>query len=275
MNKKLIQEIKRISKLYNLAVPEIISKSFIREFEDKVHWLGISECQKLSESFIREFKDNINWYYISRCQKLSESFIREFKDKISWIRISAYQKLSESFIREFKDKVYWNYISMRQKLSESFIREFKDYVSWGCISCYQKLSYKFRKEFNIVVSKDNWTYKPVNFKLAYIKKSTNYEVIDNKYIIAYKSVRDDYCSVYAPNHYKYEIGKEYESHCDCNVNNDSSFGLSAWTKEGAWQYYSVGKLLKVQIAIKDIGAIVQNNNKIRCFKFKILKQVKI
>ncbi len=289
MNKKLIQEIKRISKQYNLTIREFkdkvdwcnvsinqrLSESFIREFKDKVNWTCISIYQRLSESFIREFKDKFDWDwgYISVSQKLSESFIREFKDKVSWVRISIYQKLSESFIREFKDKVYWPNISIDQKLSESFIREFKDKVDWEYISYYQKLSSKFRKEFSIVASKNNWIYKPVNFKLAYIKKNTNYEVIDNKYIIAYKSVRDDYCSVFARNHYKYEIGKEYESHCDCNINNDNSFGLSAWTKEGALQYHNKGKLLKVQIAIKDIGAIVQNN-KIRCFKFKVLEEIK-
>ncbi len=65
------------------------------------------------------------------------------------------------------------------------------------------------------------------------------------------------------------MGKEYESHCDCDVRNDNSFGLSAWTKEKALEYYNKGRLLKVQIAIKDIGVIVQNNNKIRCFKFKV------
>ncbi len=190
-----------------------------------------------------------------------------------WSYISEYQKLSESFIREFKDNVFWSYISIYQKLSESFIREFKDKVSWPNISYYQKLSSKFRKEFNVIVFKDNWIYKPTNFKLAYIKKNTNYEVVDNKYIIAYKSVTDDYCSVFIPNHYKYEIGKEYESYCDCNIDNNSSFGLSAWTKEKALEYYNKGRLLKVQIAIEDIGAIVQYNNKIRCFKFKILEEV--
>ncbi|MFA5600687.1 MAG: hypothetical protein WDA06_08850, partial [Phenylobacterium sp.] len=72
----------------------------------------------------------------------------------------------------------------------------------------------------------------------------------------------------------YEIGKTYKSHCDCNLTNENSFGLSAWTKKEALEYYPKGKLLKVKIDIKDIGAIVHNGNKIRCFKFEVLEEIK-
>ena len=96
--------------------------------------------------------------------------------------------------------------------------------------------------------------------------------MDDKYIIAYKSVRKDNRSVYKPTVYLYEIGKEYKSRCDHNIDKENSYGLSAWTREGALAYHNVGKLLKVRIDIEDIGAIVHNSNKIRCRKLLILEE---
>jgi hypothetical protein len=198
---------------------------------------------------------------------------KEIKDICKLYNIKFVPTLSENFIKEFKDRVYWDYISMFQKLSENFIREFKDKVYWNCISRYQKLSKSFRKEFNIKIPERSWLYTTTKGKLKYIKENTNYEIIDNKYIIAYKSVRDNYYSV-INFQYKYDIGKTYRSHCDCNLTDENSFGLSAWTKEEAYKYYSKGKILKVQIPISKVGAIVHNNNKIRCFELKVLEEIK-
>jgi len=252
-----------------------LSEDFIRENQDKVDWDYISKNQKLSEDFIREFQDKVNWCWISIYQSLSEDFIREFQDKIDWALISKYQKLSfEDFIREFQDKVNWIYISANQKLSEEFIREFQDKVNWKNISRYQKLSFEgFMKEFNLKKPKNNWLYTSKKKKLEYIKNHTDYEVIDNEYIIVYKSCRSDRYSRFNFQ-YRYEVGKTYESHCDCNLREEDSFGLSAWTKEGALSYCNE-KLFKVKINIEDIGAIVHNNNKIRCFRLTILEEVKI
>jgi hypothetical protein len=227
-----------------------------KNYKNKVIWINISRSQKLSESFIREMKDKVNWYNISYSQKLSENFIREFKDKVIWYNISIYQKLSENFIREMKDKVIWDYISS-----------------------YQKLSNKFRKEFNLKTIKDNWINNSVSNKLRYIKKhkiDTVYPLNKDKngyFLTAYKSVRSDFSSVYNYQ-YTYEIGKTYESWCDCNLNEENSFGLSAWTKKEALEYYSSGKLLKVKIYLKDLGAIVHKGNKLRAFKIIILEEVK-
>jgi len=110
-------------------------------------------------------------------------------------------------------------------------------------------------------------------KLEYIKNNTDYEVVDNEYIIAYKSCRDNGYSKYNFQ-YRYEVGKTYESHCDCNLGYENSFGLSAWTREGALEYCKE-KLFKVRVNVEDIGAIVHNNNKVRCFKLTILEEVKI
>ena len=107
--------------------------------------------------------------------------------------------------------------------------------------------------------------------MDYIKSNTNYEVIDDKYIIAYKSCRSDGYSQFNFQ-YLYEVGKSYESHCDCNVNNEDSFGLSAWTKEKAIEYCNE-MLLKVKINISDIGAIVHDGGKIRSKKLTVIEIV--
>jgi phosphoribosylanthranilate isomerase len=247
-----------------------LSEEFIKEFKDEVNWHHISAHQKLSEEFIREFKDKVYWDCISRDQKLSEEFIKEFKDEVNWICISRDQKLSEEFIREFKDKVYWDCISKYQKLSEELIREFKDKVYWNCISTYQKLTEEFIREFNLTKPKDSWLYSPIKEKLKYIKENTEYELVDNDTaIIAYKSVRNDYHSVYNFQ-YQYLPGNSYSCHCDHTLTNQDSFGLSAWTEEGAKSYYDKGKILKVKILIKDIGAIVHDNKKIRCQRLVVI-----
>ena len=245
-----------------------LSEKFIKEFQDKVIWDLISEFQKLSEEFIREFQVKFDWFYISKYQKFSENFIREFQDKVYWFYISKYQKLSENFIREFQDNVYWAYISIYQKLSENFIREFKDKVDWVLISECQKLSDDFIKEFDLKIDEDNWLYKSIEFKKKQIIDSGLYECHED-YFIAYKAIRNDRYSHYNFQ-YQYLPNKVYECHCDCTSNIDS-FGLSVWTEKGARNYNNSGLIVKVKVKYEDIGRLVHNSNKIRCFKIEVLE----
>ena len=185
-----------------------------------------------------EFKDKVNWYWISKYQKLSEEFIREFKNKVNWYWISKYQKLSEEFIREFKGKVDWDRISKYQKLNEDFIREFK-----------------------LTIDSDNWLYWTDEQKISVIK---DYYDIDNEgFIVAWKGISSDRYSNYNFQ-FKYEKGQTYEAHCDCTAE-ENSFGLSAWTKEKASDYCNE-LVVRVKIHVSDIGRIVHNGGKIRCFK---------
>ena len=95
--------------------------------------------------------------------------------------------------------------------------------------------------------------------------------IDGDYVIAYKSCRSDWYSK-RNFKYKYEVGKEYTSHCDCNINDPFSFGLSAGTKEHAVNYCKE-KLLKVKNNIDDIGAVVISGHHIRCSKLYVMEEV--
>ena len=248
-----------------------LSEDFIREFKDNVDWGWISANQKLSESFIREFQDRVDWDWISVTQKLSEDFIREFQDRVDWFYISNYQKLSESFIREFQDKVYWYWISETQKLSEDFIREFQDKVDWYWISVTQKLSNEFIEEFkdriNLNKIKDSWHYKTTEEKKQAVIDTGLYECHDT-YFIAYKGIRSDRYSKYNFQ-YKYEKGGTYESWYDCS-NDENSFGLSVWDEKNARDYCDE-LVVKVKVNYEDVGRVVHDGGKIRCFKIKILE----
>ena len=94
-----------------------------------------------------------------------------------------------------------------------------------------------------------------------------YEFVDDDNIIAYKGIRSDRYSKFNFQ-YRYEKGKIYESHCDCTLN-ENSFGLSAWTEEKAKKYCNE-KIIKVKVAVEDVGRIVHNGGKLRCFRFKVL-----
>ena len=250
-----------------------LSEEVIRENSYDLDWYNVSEYEKLSESLIREFANKVNWTLISRYQILSESFIREFSDNVYWQNISIDQKLSEEFIRENSDKVNWWNVSIYQKLSEEFIREFSNQVHWYNIAKYQKLSPEFIKEYNLTIPDTCWLYKDKEFKREYIKNNTDYEIIGDK-VIAYKACRSDGYSCYNFQ-YHYEVEKEYEAHADYNIDDDNSFGLSAWTKERALEYYNKGKLFKVEIDLEDIAAIVYEGNKIRASKIRILEEINI
>ncbi len=232
---------------YWISARQRLSEEFIEEFKDKVYWDLISEFQRLSEDFIREFKDKVDWYGIARGQRLSEDFIREFKDRVNWIHISKYQRLSEDFIREFKDKVYWTHISKYQRLSEDFIREFKDKLIKSSII-------------------HSWHYKSVEEKKKAVMDTGLYECHED-YFIAYKGIRRNRYSNYNFQ-YQYLKGEVYETWCDCSIDN-CGFGFSAWT-EGMARYYCDELVVRVKVRYEDVGRVVCEGGKIRCFKIEIL-----
>ena len=254
-----------------LSLCESLTEDFIQEFKDKVDWFSISRYPHLSEDFIRKFADRVDWYCISAYQYLSENFIREFADRVAWGWIVKYQQLSEDFIREFKDKVNWYYISAYQHLSEDFIREFKDEVCWGWISMYQHLSKEFIEEFkdkiymNFIA--DSWHYKSTEEKKKAVMDTGLYEFHDD-YFIAYKGIRKDRYSRFSFQ-YQYLKGHTYETWCDCSADEDS-FGFSAWTKTGARDYCKE-LVVRVKVRYEDVGRVVHNGGKIRCFKIEILE----
>lgn len=214
----------------------------------KEQWVDILINQSLSESFIREFQDKVIWTLISAKQKLSEDFIREFRNKVYWRLVSTYQKLSEDFIHEFQDKVDWLYISKYQKLSDEFIEEFKD-------------------RLNLDEIKESWHYKTTEGKKQAVIDTGLYECHDT-YFLAYKGIRSDRYSNFNFQ-YKYEKGGTYEAWCDC-LDSEGSFGLSVWDEPNARNYCDE-LVVRVKVNYEDVGRVVHNGGKIRCFKIKILE----
>ena len=280
-----------------ICVYQKLSEDFIERNFVNVHWDYICAYQKLSEEFIQANAENIDWSIISKTQVLSESFIDKFSKEVNWLYISEYQKLSEEFIEKHSSEVYWDYISECQKLSENFIEKHSSEVDWYNIAIYQKLSEEFierhlsdlniysiqmyqklSEEFierhksiiNSSIAINNWLYKSAEWKKQKVIKTKKYECHDD-YFIAYKAIRYDRYSLYNFQ-YKYEKGGVYESNCDCSSDEDS-FGLNVGTEDFANGYglsYSRYQLVRCKVKYEDIGRIVHNGDKIRCFKIEIL-----
>ena len=167
-------------------------------------------------------------------------------------------------------KEQWVDISINQSLSESFIREFQDKVDWYEISTYQKLSNEFIEEFknklNLYEIKDSWHYKTTEEKKQAVIATGLYECHED-YFIAYKGIRSDRYSNYNFQ-YKYEKDGIYESWCDCS-NEEDSFGLSVWDEPNAREYCDE-LVVKVKVNYEDVGRVVHDGGKIRCFKIEVL-----
>jgi len=255
---------------------EPLSEEFIEQNKDLVNWFPISQFQKLSEEFIERNKDLVNWWCISKYQKLSEEFIERNKDLVDRDYISVYQKLSEEFIERNSDLVVWINISRYQKLSEEFIERNKviernkDLVDREYISKFQKLSEEFRLKHNLSLPENNWLYSDKETKQKAIKDCGLYE-LDNDWVIAYKGIRSNGYSKFNFQ-YKYELGNTYCCHADHNLDNENSFGLSAWTEEKARKYCNE-KIVKVRIHLDHVAALVHDCHKIRCEQFEIIEEL--
>ena len=121
---------------------------------------------------------------------------------------------------------------------------------------------------NFKINKDNWLYKTTEFKKQQIVDCGLYECYED-YFIAYKAIRNDRYSHFNFQ-YQYLPNETYEAHCDC-TDEKNSFGLSVWTYEGAKNYNNRGLIVKVKVKYEDVGRLVHDSNKIRCFKIEILE----
>ena len=72
--------------------------------------------------------------------------------------------------------------------------------------------------------------------------------------------------------YQYLPCETYESNCDC-TDEENSFGLNVGTYNFIKGYLGLrfGTIIKCKVYYKDIGRIVKDGNKIRCFKITVLE----
>ena len=141
----------------------------------------------------------------------------------------------------------WDWIAKYQRLSKNFIREFKDDIYMGLIA-------------------DSWQYKSVEEKKKAVMDTGLYEC-HKDYFIAYKGIRANRYSRYNFQ-YQYLKGETYETWCDCSAE-ECGFGFSVWTKERARDYCDE-LVVRVKVRYEDVGRVVHDGGKIRCFKMEIL-----
>jgi hypothetical protein len=248
---------------------------------DRLDWWEISRYQSLSESFMERHADRLDWSGISRYQSLSEPFMKRHADRLNWWEISHSQSLSEPFMERNADRLDWWEISRHQSLSEEFIERNADHLDWRRISRHQPLSEPFMERHADRLSKDlrqeNWLYADRQEKLRHIRENApEFEVQEDDkgpFIIAYKATRRGGRSDFKPS-MRYEVGKTYEALCDHDLRRENSYGLSAWTLEGAKSHVPGGELYRAKIYVDDIGAMVHDGRKIRCKKQEFLERVK-
>ena len=113
---------------------------------------------------------------------------------------------------------------------------------------------------------DSWHYKSVEEKKKAVESIGLYECHED-YFIAYKGIRRDRYSNYNFQ-YEYLKGETYETWCDCS-SGENSFGFSAWTENMARAYCNE-LVVRVKVRYEDVGRVVHDGGKIRCFKMEIL-----
>lgn len=100
--KKYIDKFKIIDLCINQNLSETLMKENLHQLDEQI-WSLISEFQILSESFIEEFQKNLDWYRISRYQKLSLDFLVKFKNEIIYDNIRYNKKISKEIKKKFFD----------------------------------------------------------------------------------------------------------------------------------------------------------------------------
>lgn len=168
------------------------SKSFIKEFKDKIDWpfyflyskFTFSELKYLYKNYPKVFtEDTFDSLCITRYWTFKE--IEYFFDKLSlgllfqfnnknmstntlikliekvgvdnikksyWFDIS-FSQLPETFIKKFKDYIDWTIFLENNKCSEKFLIKYEKYLDWTAVSQWQDLSESFIEKYQ---KKVNW-----------------------------------------------------------------------------------------------------------------------
>ena len=113
---------------------------------------------------------------------------------------------------------------------------------------------------------DSRHYKSTQEKKKAVIDTGLYECHDD-YFIAYKGIRANRYSRYNFQ-YQYLKGETCETWCDCS-SDDNSYGFSVWTESGAREYCDE-LVVRVKVRYEDVGRVVHNGGKIRCFRLEVL-----
>ena len=257
-----------------------LSEPFMERHAERLDWESISRYQKLSELFIKRHAERLDWEYISQCQVLSEPFMEKHAERLDWGWISCHQTLSEPFIEKYAERLNWWSISQCQVLSEPFMDRYAERLDWVWISRYQRLSdaliEKHVERLPENLRENNWLYADRQEKIRHIReRAPEFSIQEDEhgpFILAWKATHSGGRSEYDRSLH-YAVGETHEARCDCRMNENNSFGLSAWTEEGAREFIPGGELYRVKIYIDDIGAMVHDGKKIRCRRQTFVERV--
>ena len=202
-------------------------------------------------------------------------------ERLDWGKISCHQTLSESFMERHAKRLNWKSISVHQTLSEPFMERHAERLNWKWISRYQRLSdaliEKHADKLPENLRENNWLYADRQEKIRHIReRAPEFSIQEDEhgpFILAWKATHSGGRSDFDPS-LVYAVGETREARCDCRMDENNSFGLSAWTEEGAKSFIPGGELYRVKIYIDDIGAMVHDGKKIRCRRQTFVERVK-
>lgn len=277
INDKVLKEALSNPYTANIVIQKVeVSEDLLIKYLPNIN-LDLLVCvQKLSESFILKYFKRLNKTNLARYQVLTDKVLAKCAKYISdsdfWYFVSEFQRLSEKNIHKYIDKLSLLKITKFQTLSENFIRKNIKILNSDSLEKYQYYSDAFADELGLNKSilfhaKDKANINRLKRKLI---RTGKYECHKDGFI-AYKAIRYNRYSFFNFR-YKYLKDNVFESNCDC-TNNECSFGLNVGTYDFAKSYLGNdinGVIVKCKVKYEDVGAMVHNNEKVRCFKITVL-----
>ena len=265
----------------HISYNQTLSEPFMEKHAERLNWWWVSANQTLSEPFMDRHAERLDWRGISRYQVLSEPFMDRHAERLDWRGISRYQRLSEPLMDRHAKRLDWFYISRYQVLSEPLMDRHAERLDWFYISRHHRLSdaiiEKHADKLPENLRENNWLYADRQEKIRHIReRAPEFSIQEDEhgpFILAWKATHSGGRSDFDPALH-YAVGETHEARCDCRMDEKNSFGLSAWTEEGAREFIPGGELYRVKIYIDDIGAMVHDGKKIRCRRQTFVERVK-
>jgi len=138
----------RIKKSVNFSINYYgASAKDMKEYRHYIDFDKLSESRNmLDKSVVEEFSDKLNFSLISKVKYLPEYILLEYGNKIDWTSAIRYQRLTENVMEERIDKLDFKILPVFQKLSENFVAKYRDKFDMDVVMEWQNFSNDFRKK---------------------------------------------------------------------------------------------------------------------------------
>lgn len=154
---------KRLTK--NLDDEDRLTKDFIDQYDDEIHWTYLIKKNGLNENFLNEFQENIKWSYIMRTFTLKEDFINKYKHNFNaseWSSVCKFQTLTEDFMIKNRKHINWKTISYYQDISLDFVLKFEKKINWNNYFCWSRRTFT-EEEILYLINNVSHSYYDYNF----------------------------------------------------------------------------------------------------------------